>query len=193
MNQNLRVLLVDDDPVVSKCIMRQLEEIGCVYRVTPSHSRALAALERDELINTVLLDHGATHGRVGDFVSAARSIRDNIKIIGCSSNDCRREFAAAGVPQFLRKPPDLFELEEMLGLRESSGHDVSDTRIGTDPNSDTSCLRFTYGERVRIAVGSLKGLEGIFVSVRTGGKILVKLKNEVYVEAYHHRVEKGSA
>jgi len=190
MSQNLRVLLVDDDPVVSKCIMKQLDQIGCVYRATPSHVRALAVLERDELINMVLLDHGATNGCVGEFVSAAQAIRPNIKIIGCSANDCSREFAEFGVIQFLRKPPDLFDLEEVLGLSESSADNAADTRIGKT-DSDTGCLRFAYGERVRVVDGPLEGLVGTFVCARTGGKILVKLKGGVYLETHQYHFELG--
>lgn len=190
MSENLRVLLVEDDPAVAKCSMKQLEELGCIFRTTRSHVAAIGVLEKDKLITTVLLDHGATNGCVVEFVTAARSIKDNLKIIGCSANDCSEEFASAGVWDFLRKPFDLPELEEALQFVTSDKH-AADTLIGTS-DSSTNCLRFAYREQVRIVIGPLKGLEGTFVSVRTGGKILVELESGIYMEVFQYSVDKAS-
>ena len=57
----------------------------------------------------------------------------------------------------------------------------SDTRIGS-LETDTVCLRFVKGERVRIAAGSLKGLEGTVLEHRAVGRILVQILPGVCVE-----------
>ncbi len=57
----------------------------------------------------------------------------------------------------------------------------SDTRIG-QLEGDTVCLRFVRGQRVRVATGSLKGLEGVVVEHRTVGRVLIRIRPGVCIE-----------
>ncbi len=57
----------------------------------------------------------------------------------------------------------------------------SDTRIG-DLDGDTVCLRFVKGQRVRVATGSLRGLEGIVMEHRSVGRVLIKIRPGVCIE-----------
>ncbi len=47
---------------------------------------------------------------------------------------------------------------------------------------DAFSLQFLPGQRVRITVGSLAGVEGIMASQRSAGKVLVSVKEGVYIE-----------
>lgn len=47
---------------------------------------------------------------------------------------------------------------------------------------DTDHLTFKVGERVLCTFGALKGVEGEIAALRTGGRLLVKVANGLYVE-----------
>ncbi len=57
----------------------------------------------------------------------------------------------------------------------------SDTQIGQF-DGDTVCLKFVKGQRVRVATGSLKGLEGTVLEHRSVGRVLVQLQPGVCIE-----------
>ncbi len=59
----------------------------------------------------------------------------------------------------------------------------SDTQIGI-ADSDTMCLRFAKGQRVRITAGALKGTEGIVIESRPVGRALVRLGDGLFVEIH---------
>ena len=155
----------------------------------------------DPHIKVVLLDYGVGHGQVVDFVAELKVVRPNVIIVGSSTTDCRREFAAAGVHRFLLKPWRIADLVEILllpsepcnseGSDEPSqvGHEIGETadaktggtRLGKD-HSDSTSLRFSRGDRVSITVGSMAGWNGTVVSERSGGKILLQLQVGILVE-----------
>ncbi|MBM4092878.1 MAG: hypothetical protein FJ276_26240 [Planctomycetes bacterium] len=65
----------------------------------------------------------------------------------------------------------------------------ADTRIGkTAP--DTVCLAVSRGQRVRISAGSLKGVEAVVVLPRTDGRVLVRLRQGVFLEIHAFCLEK---
>ena len=102
-------------------------------------------------------------------VALPDSIRSRIRIIGCSGNDCRDEFAAAGVKQFLIKPPEITALAEILVQSDTA----FDTRIGK-ADTDTMLLRLTPGELVRISAGDMEGIEGRIPFKGTLAEVMVQ-------------------
>ena len=54
---SLRVLVVDDDPLVGEAVVAMLEDLGHVGLHVPSGFRAIEALERDPAINLIITDH----------------------------------------------------------------------------------------------------------------------------------------
>jgi len=64
----------------------------------------------------------------------------------------------------------------------------SDTRIGA-ADSDTVLLRVSPGERVRLAAGTLDGIDGIVVQNRAGGRVLVRIGEGLNVEIDQYCVE----
>jgi len=206
------ILVVDGSRMDVRSIRQQLQHIGCIFHTTESHGGAIQWLGTDSHIKVVVLDHGTANGRVADFVSELKSMRSNLTIVGSSSTDCRHEFAAAGVDRFLLKPWRIAELLEALtlpepshskGLAEEASVDIhigaadadihssdTDLDLGKAGSSDTACLRFDCGERVRIADGSLRGLKGTVVADRTGGRILLQLEEGTFVEIHHYCLEK---
>ena len=64
----------------------------------------------------------------------------------------------------------------------------SDTRIG-NAESDTLCLKFVSGQRVRVATGSMKGLEGTFVENRSVGRVLIRVHTGICVEIHQYCLE----
>ena len=63
-----------------------------------------------------------------------------------------------------------------------------DTRLRS-ADSDTVCLQWSAGQRVRIATGSMEGLEGTIIEQRTAGRVLVRLQGSVYVELHNYCLE----
>ena len=152
----------------------------------------------------MILDHGVTGERVADFVTVAKKVRPELIIVGSSSSDCRREFDEAGADCFLQKPWRLAELIKVLKANNPSHFDDSAgnirrntkadkassvTRLGNG-DSDTMCQRFSLGERARIAVGNMEGLEGTVSGNRSGGRILLRLNVGVFVEIHQYVLEK---
>ena len=198
------VLLVDDSRMDLASMTSQLRTAGCVVNTTDSHNSALKLLKQDQEISVVILDHGIICGSVADFISAAKTIRPTLFIVGSSSSDCRREFAEGGADCFLRKPWLLAELTDVLKSRAPSNSGGSDrtvrrntqnkkassaTRVGNS-ESDTMCLSFSLGEHVRIAVGKMEGLDGTVSGPRSGGKILVRLTDGIFVEVHQYVLER---
>jgi len=200
------VLLVDDSPMDVASMMSQLQLAGCAVQTTDSHDCALKFLVDDEEINVVILDHGITGTRVANFITVAKTIRPELIIVGSSSSDCRREFGKAGADCFLRKPWRLVELVDALETINPSYFAGSDSNVERDSETDlassvtrlgngsfdTMCLRFTLGERARIAVGKLEGMEGTVAGFRSGGRILLRLSVGVFAEIHQYALEQAN-
>ena len=57
-------------------------------------------------------------------------------------------------------------------------HSSTDEIRGTD----TAAIDLRVGGRVRCITGALKGIEGVMVATRTGGRVLIAIAEGVYVE-----------
>ena len=64
-----------------------------------------------------------------------------------------------------------------------------DTHIGK-AEADTVCLSVSRGEHVRVSAGAMKGAEAIVVLQRTDGRVLVRLRQGVFLEIHAFCLEK---
>jgi PAS domain S-box-containing protein len=114
----LRVLLVDDNDINLEVARRILERLGATVTQARNGQEAVETLRRRATeIDAVLMD---VHMPVLDGLGATRKIRSelglrSIPVIALSAgalNSERRDAAAAGMDDFIRKP---FEVRELVG------------------------------------------------------------------------------
>ncbi len=117
----LRVLLAEDNAVNQEVTGAMLEYLQCEFAVAPTGVRALEMLSSSTVFDLVLMDCQMPEM---DGFEAARSIRrreaesgQHIPIIALTANAMigdREQCLAAGMDEFLSKPFQLTELEQVL-------------------------------------------------------------------------------
>jgi signal transduction histidine kinase len=108
-----RVLLVDDDDLVSASAAAMLEDLGYEVSVASSGEAGLALLSADAGIDCVLTDH-AMPGMTGlDFAKEARLRWPNLPVILATGYADSMEQSAGPIP-FLAKPYRLQTLANLL-------------------------------------------------------------------------------
>ena len=163
------ILIVDDDELVTGVCKRWCDRLGHVCFTAESHDEALGLFQSNQPIDVVVIDHGVSNCLGSEFISSLKSIRSDVILVGSSGRDCRQEFAQAGVHQFIEKPWDLDQLNGVVACAMQFG----------DADVDlASCQILSVGQRVRIRVGEMRGLEGTVESLRGESRILVKLDLE---------------
>lgn len=178
-----RVLVVDDDPVLGAALVNQLKRIACRPRLASGHEQAIELFASDPQFDAILIGQRAVVGGAAQLVDAARSIRPGIRIIGYSVRDRRREFASAGVEEYLQLPSADSELIAALSLGEPiEERRASDTHF--DHISDTAMLQFSRGQKVRVETGGMAGVTGIIVGKRSRGRLLLEIGVGVYLEIH---------
>lgn len=98
------ILVVDDDADVARSIATLLESRGTRCHVALTYRAALDVLTHQEDVRVVVIDHGDLRITLREFVEALRRIGPDLVLVGSSGEDCSAEFAAHGIPHFLRKP-----------------------------------------------------------------------------------------
>jgi DNA-binding response OmpR family regulator len=105
-----RILVVEDDPLVSETILCVLEEH---YQVTlASSARAAASCLRDEAFDLVLLDCILPGGGVADLIAQAE--RRGAAVVLTSGDPGQIEAQGGGSRPFLAKPFSLNRLLDVL-------------------------------------------------------------------------------
>lgn len=140
-----RVLIVDDDPVVSRGLERNL--VAETYAVRQSSSCAEAMrLCREENPDVVILDLTLPDGSGLDLVRDIRAINDTIGIVvltGSEAGADMREALRRGASSYLRKPADPLTLDAQvriaLAQSRKSRHDVPDL-LGEGPLDVSSLI-----------------------------------------------------
>ena len=61
--------------------------------------------------------------------------------------------------------------------------DERDCRTSVVNEGDTDAIKVRVGGHVRCIMGELKGVTGTVVATRTGGRVLIRLAEGLYVEA----------
>ncbi len=124
---NLRVLVAEDNEVNQKIIVAQLTQLGCQYILARDGEATLALLEREPLVDIVLmdchmpkLDGWETTRRIRKWIQqpdGAKRRAARVPIIALSAAVLPEEqirCAEAGMDGFLGKPIKLVELQRVL-------------------------------------------------------------------------------
>lgn len=108
----MRILLVEDDPDLSRALQSGLERQGVVADAVETLAAATAAL-REPVHQLVLLDRQLPDGDGTDFVAVARALRPNIPVIMLTAKGSlsdRVEGLDVGADDYLVKPVAIEEL-----------------------------------------------------------------------------------
>lgn len=108
------VLVIDDARESRTLCARLLERVGCVCYKADSHELALKLFRADPEIGVVITDHDLPGADIELLVAELRALRPDVRIVGSSQENLRREFAAVGVDLYLDKGWDLPDLVDLL-------------------------------------------------------------------------------
>lgn len=117
------VLVVDDDPEVSKLMKRQLESEG--YAVMIEHA-GLSAIEsvKNTRLMAVLLDLGLGDISGFEVLKAIKSVKPNLPVIMVTGSHKESEGQTAlelGAWDYITKPIDFTYLKNVLLMQSQSG------------------------------------------------------------------------
>jgi DNA-binding NtrC family response regulator len=116
-----KILVAEDDVAYRRIVALQLRAAGFVCLTASTHAEALQKFQDDCDIGVILLDY-TMNGRAPDaLVGQLNPLRRHPRIIGHSSMDRRRDFAALGVREFLLKPLDVGRFIQLLTETTDSG------------------------------------------------------------------------
>ena len=103
-----KILVVEDDAAYRRIVYLQLRAVGCECLTASNHAEALRLLHEDPEIGVILLDYTTMNGSgPGVLVDQLAQLPQRPRIIGQSSMDRARDFAACGIREFLIKPLDV--------------------------------------------------------------------------------------
>jgi len=105
-----RVLYVDDEPLMRLAVARLLRRAGAVCIGAGTHDEAVVLLSFEPALDLAILDFQMPDGDVSRLVRRLRLQQPRLPLLGTSGADCRSEFAARGVDDFLPKPWALDDL-----------------------------------------------------------------------------------
>jgi CheY-like chemotaxis protein len=133
MNAERRVLVVDDDPAVTKSFDRVLSTKGYAVITASSGEEALAKLQNEhyDAVFTDIRMPGMNGVEVAQRVKASQPWMPVVIVTGYGTEAYQRQAEAAGVTQFLNKPlsPEMIEesIEQALYVEPAQpGSDVHD-------------------------------------------------------------------
>ncbi|MBI3930267.1 MAG: response regulator [Armatimonadetes bacterium] len=108
------VLVLEDNQLVRKINLKQLEASSCPCCSADSEELALKLFCADPEIHVVLLDFTAGVD-LAALVEHLRGLRRGVRVVGNSAHARRRDFHEIGVDLFLPKPWRVSDLIELLG------------------------------------------------------------------------------
>jgi len=77
-----------------------------------------------------------------------------------------------------------------MDLEESMLENDRDCLTSVIKNTDTQAIDFRVGGRVRCIMGELKGIAGVMVATRTGGRVLIRHAEGFYIQLPRIGVER---
>jgi len=116
MTERVRVLAVDDDPMILELLQRGLEPMGFVVQTVPGPSEARKALERSAPPDLVLVDANIP-GVSGNDLAAFAAACAPVRLVLLSADDpasLRRLASRIGAHGWLSKSAPLDELGKQL-------------------------------------------------------------------------------
>jgi len=122
--QGIRVLYVDDEPLMRLAVARLLRRAGAVCVGAGTHDQAVVLLAFELSPELAILDFHMPDGDVALVIRRLLSQRPNLTLVGTSASDERSEFAARGVDRFLPKPWGIDDLICVADWSEAAGSRV---------------------------------------------------------------------
>jgi DNA-binding response OmpR family regulator len=105
------ILVVDPDPHHALTLANRLTSLGVECWCAENASRAEAQLGTRPGIRLAVVGHGKDAAAV---ISALRSRRPELLIVGTAVGDCSGDFHRLGVDEYVRKPVDPWSLAAIL-------------------------------------------------------------------------------
>ncbi|MCX7172374.1 MAG: response regulator [Proteobacteria bacterium] len=131
MSATRKILVVDDDPVVSKSIGRVLSNKGYAVIAAQNGEEALRKLdsEKYDLVFTDIKMPGMSGLEVAERVKASQPWLPVVIVTGYGTDASEARAAAAGVSGFLRKPlsPEMIVGSTEQALQEAEATPVAET------------------------------------------------------------------
>jgi PAS domain S-box-containing protein len=112
-NRQLRILLVDDDPLVRAGTTAMLEELGQHVHAVASGNEALATLREGAAVDLLLTDYMMPGMSGAQLAAQARALRPDLPVL-LASGFAELDPAAVGLWPRLRKPYTLTEMGAAL-------------------------------------------------------------------------------
>jgi CheY-like chemotaxis protein len=113
-----RVLFVDDDEQIARCVSLMLEGFGCEARTSSSGEEALERLRADpSAFDLVITDQNMARMSGAGLAEHVRQLRPELPVILCTGyvDDFTRDFARTqGFRAYLAKPVEPQELERSV-------------------------------------------------------------------------------
>lgn len=107
------VLVVDDSDDVRKVTAEVIRQTGGVCLTAANHAEAIHLFAHDARIGYVLLDYEMPDGTPIALLERIRSLRPQVKTIGCSSGGHSEDFKQLGIHHYLAKP---WQMSDLLGV-----------------------------------------------------------------------------
>lgn len=172
------ILVVEDDPVLRKLTLLQLQKLGYIAKVVSSGREAVDAVLNNGPYDLVLMDFQMPHM---DGFQATRAIREgeqnlgrHVPIIAITAHAMqgdREQCLSAGMDDYLSKPVKLCQLQQM----------ISRWIVPKEKNKEKSVLVATDELGLREAV-NLKTLENLRQLQADGGSdLLIKELIDIYL------------
>jgi len=111
--KGVRVLVIDDEPLIRRLTQQVLEEAGCRVRLASDGAQALAALER-ELADVILLDRSMPGMPGASLLANLRRLAPRARVAYFTGEDVPAAERAA-VDAVISKPIHIAELERTIG------------------------------------------------------------------------------
>jgi signal transduction histidine kinase/DNA-binding response OmpR family regulator len=123
LRRGLKLLIVEDDPLVRLGAADLAQELGCIVVEAPTGQAALDAIAEDPDIEVMMTDLGLPGMSGGELIVAARRRRPDLGVVIASGSDrdAAKNIASAGQIFYLAKPYELTAFERVLLTIQNGG------------------------------------------------------------------------
>lgn len=113
---SMRILIVDDEPVVVEVISRQLRDKGCIVMSSGSAEDAVL-LAKEERFDVILLDIALPGASGLSVINTLKSLSDAVILVmtGHADEEIRKDAMLLGAAELIRKPFEHQQLMYVIG------------------------------------------------------------------------------
>lgn len=108
------VLIVDDLESIRQITAEVIRQTGGICLTAATHVEAMHLFAHDGKIAYVIIDYEMPDGPPVGLIERIKSLRPQVKIIGCSAAAHQQDFARLGVDRYLAKPWHMSDLLSVL-------------------------------------------------------------------------------